>query len=78
MNAEVKTRDPRDWHPEDGTGEGGMTIQLQQVHQVKYYDDDTGQGMTYCGLPIGPGHVCDPGPNECQSCTHFRAMEEVR
>ena len=78
MNGEPRTRDPRDWHPADGTMDGGMTIQFEKVHQVKYYDDDTGHGLTYCDRRIGPGDVCDPGPNECETCTHFIAMEKVR
>ena len=38
------------------------------VHDVKYYNDDTGYGETACGKLVGPWDVTLAGPFDCTKC----------
>ena len=49
--------------------ESMMTVGLDgAVHDVKYYNDDTGYGETACGKLVGPWDVTLAGPFDCGSC----------
>ena len=46
-----------------------MVITLDgAVHDVKYYNDDTGYGETACGNLVGPWDVTLAGPFDCTKC----------
>jgi len=38
------------------------------VHNVKYYNDDTGYGETACGKLVGPWEVTPAGAFDCKMC----------
>ena len=38
------------------------------VHQIFWLEDETGRGMTCCGLKISPINVEVDGPSNCVAC----------
>jgi hypothetical protein len=61
---------PKDWSPalEAELRESMMTVKRAKMHDVKYYDDDTGHGLTACGLRVGPWDVTWSGQFTCIRC----------
>jgi hypothetical protein len=51
--------------------EGGV------VHDVKYYNDDTGGGATACGVRVGPWHVTPSGIVTCEECKRLKDQKPV-
>jgi hypothetical protein len=46
-----------------------MTVKLDgDIHNVKYYNDDTGYGETTCGKMVGPWDVTICGKFDCKTC----------
>ncbi len=48
-----------------------VDLSILGVHNIQYYNDDTGYGMTECGLFIFPGDVAntDKPIDGCNYCT---------
>ena len=44
------------------------TVRIGVVHKVKAFNYETGYGVTYCQVRIGPGAVVDAGRVECKLC----------
>lgn len=47
-----------------------MTLQLsEKIHDVRYYNDDNGHGLTACGIRVYPWSVTKCGKVTCKRCT---------
>jgi hypothetical protein len=49
--------------------ESMMTLQVRKkIHDVRYYNDDNGHGLTACGVRVYPWSVTKAGPVTCKKC----------
>lgn len=61
---------PKEWSPKefDSLMTLGDGNKAGKVHDVKYYNDDNGRGLTACGLKVYPFTVTCSGLFTCKKC----------
>lgn len=53
--------------------ESMMTLRVGvRTHDIKYYNDDNGHGLTYCGRRVYPWSVTKAGGFDCKACRKGR------
>lgn len=73
-NSITGLKGPKDWSPKEF--DSMMTLEpvekagkkAGKVHDVKYYNDDNGHGLTACGLRVYPWTVTHAGLFTCKKC----------